>query len=95
MSTVNISLPKEQVSIIDKFVVSFGFANRSEFFRSLIRLVTRDPKLVKSAATFPWVSPPKSSVKEIMADFKKVGKYSPEFLKDLEEGLRDSQYFKK
>ena len=93
MSTVNISLPKEQVSIIDKFVVSFGFANRSEFIRSIIRLVVFKPDLVEKAATFPFTAPKERSTKKILTTFAKSGRYSKEFLKDLKEGLDQSDYF--
>lgn len=95
MSTVNISLPQEQVSLVDKFISKYGFANRSEFFRSLLRLIKSQPELVNTASTFPLISPPKSSVVEIMADFRKTGKYSSDFLRDLEEGLKRSDYFTK
>ncbi|HCM37903.1 TPA: hypothetical protein DIS61_04595 [Patescibacteria group bacterium] len=93
MSTVNISLPHGQLKQVDSFVEQFGFANRSEFIRSLLRLVTRDPGLVKEAATFPFVSPKERSAKKILADFTKTKRYSKEFLKDLKEGLLQSDYF--
>ena len=93
MSTVNISLPAQQVSFIDKLVVSYGFANRSEFFRSLLRLISAKPQLVQKAAVFPFTAPPEKSVEKIMTGFKKSKKYSPEFLEDLEEGLKTSSYF--
>jgi len=95
MSTINISLPKEQVSLIDKLVHSYGFANRSEFIRSLLRTVHLEPELISKAATFPFVSPKEKSVEKIVADFKKTKKYSSSFIKDLQEGLEVSEYFKK
>jgi len=39
--------------------------------------------------------PSTQSRSKIMKDFKNVGLYSPKFLKDLENGLKDSQYFNK
>ena len=93
MSTVNISLPNKQVSFIDKLVADYGFANRSEFIRSLIRLITNKPEIVEKAAVFPFVTPKEKSVRKIMTDFAKTKKYSPRFLKDLEEGLKGSYYF--
>jgi len=95
MSTINISLPQEQVGLIDKLVSSYGFANRSEFIRSLLRLVHFKPGLIQEAATFPFVSPKEQSLEKIIADFKKTKKYSPDFIKDLKEGLKSSNYFKK
>ena len=95
MSTINISLPKEQVNSIDKLVSSYGFANRSEFIRSLLRIVHLEPELVSRAATFPFISPKEKSVEKIVADFKKTKKYSSSFIKDLQEGLEASEYFEK
>lgn len=94
MSTVNISLPSQQVNIIDAFVQKYGFANRSELFRSLLRLVISKPDLIDRAATFPFIFPKEQSAKKILSDFRKSKKYSKAFLKDLEEGLKSSDYFK-
>jgi len=95
MSTINISLPQEQVGLIDKLVSSYGFANRSEFIRSLLRLVHFKPGLIQEAAIFPFASPKEQSLEKIIADFKKTKKYSPDFIKDLEKGLQSSNSFKK
>ncbi|MBI5356267.1 hypothetical protein HZB78_01495 [Candidatus Collierbacteria bacterium] len=94
MSTINISLPYEQVSFVDQLVANFGFANRSEFVRSLLRLITHRPELIKTASTFPFVAPKERSVKKIMDGFRKTKRYSSAFLKDLQIGLSESNYFK-
>ena len=93
MSTINISLPSEQVNMIDGFVKKFGFANRSEFVRSVIRVLIRKPGLVETASIYPFVAPKTKSVKSVINAFKKNKKYSSQFLKDLEEGLKTSDYF--
>jgi Arc/MetJ-type ribon-helix-helix transcriptional regulator len=93
MSTVNISLPENQANYIDMLVGKYGFANRSEFIRSLIRLVVHKPELVEEASTFPFVAPKEKSIKKIMEAFSKNSRYSKEFLKDLKEGLDESDYF--
>jgi len=93
MSTINISLPSEQVSMIDDFVKKFGFANRSEFVRSIIRVLIRKPELVETASTFPFISAKTKSIKSIVTAFKNNKKYSQSFLRDLKEGLEDSDYF--
>lgn len=94
MSTVNISLPSEQVSYLDSLIKQYGFGSRSELVRSLLRLVHSKPHIVEEAAIHPFVSTPKNqSVKEMMIDFRKTGKYSNSFLKSLEAGLRRSKYF--
>lgn len=95
MSTINISLPKEQVSLIDKLVINYGFANRSEFVRSLLRVAHLEPELISKAATFPFAFPKEKSVEKIVADFEKTQKYSSSFIDDLREGLAESEYFNK
>ncbi len=87
MSTVNISLPEKQANYIDMLVAKYGFANRSEFIRSIIRLVVYKPDLVEEAATFPFVIPKERSAKKIISAFSKNNRYSKELLKDLKEGL--------
>ena len=95
MSSVNISLPNSQVTLIDKLIDRYGFANRSEFFRSLLRLVVHKPEIIGKATEFPFIpTPAHQSVKEIISDFRKTKKYSKEFLQDLKQGLRESKYFK-
>lgn len=93
MSTINVSLPAEQVSFIDALVGQYGFANRSEFIRSLVRLVKQQPTMVPQAAVFPFEAPKTTSVSAVMDDFKKTKRYSRAFLKDLNEGLNQSTYF--
>lgn len=93
MSTINLSFTSDQVSFIDQLMSKYGFSNRSEFFRSILRLVLYKPELVSKAAMFPFATPVERSVKTIVSDFKKTGKYSKAFLKDLQEGLTTSDYF--
>ncbi len=90
---MNISLPLDHVRAIDSFIDRYGFANRSDFFRSLIRLVTHQPTLLQDAATFPFTTAKRSSKAEILNGFIKTKKYSSSFLKDLETGLNESAYF--
>ncbi|MBU1326803.1 ribbon-helix-helix domain-containing protein [Patescibacteria group bacterium] len=95
MSTINISLPAEQVIFIDRLVTRYGFANRSEFIRGLVRLIRHKPAIIQETATFPFFpAPPNQSVNAIMTDFRNTKKYSKAFLKDLEAGLKQSSYFK-
>ena len=94
MSTINISLPYEQVNFVDQLVSNYGFANRSEFVRSLLRLITHRPELVETAAVFPFVAPKERSAKKIIEGFRNTKKYSTAFLKDLQIGLSGSNYFK-
>lgn len=93
MTTVNLSLSKDQLGLIDSLTASYGFTNRSEFIRSLLRLLRIKPEIMGEAAVFPFVSPKTRSVKKIISSFSKTQKYSPGFLKDLKEGLKSSEYF--
>lgn len=47
-SIVNISLPEELTSVVEKAVASGEFASKSEFFRNLLRLWLVGEKLEKS-----------------------------------------------
>lgn len=70
-----------------------GFASRSEFFRALIRWVTSKPLAKEEVRVWPFIAPSVRSKKEILTAFKRADKYSKAFLKDLAEGLENSDYF--
>lgn len=93
MKTVNISLTEQQDKIVDEAVQSLGFANRSEFFRSLLRVFLKKPELISEADDFSMRGPDTKSAKVVLDSFKATGKYSKVFLKDLEKGLKNSSYF--
>jgi hypothetical protein len=95
MTTVNISITNDQADFINQISAKYKFGNRSELFRSLLRLVQYQPELISRMATFPFQIPSTQSRSNVLKNFKDAGLYSPEFLKDLENGLKDSQYFKK
>ncbi len=92
MSTVNLSLTSDQVDFIDRLTDKFGFANRSEFMRAVIRLIKHRPELVAESASLPFISPNTTSKKKILEQFTKAS-YSQDFLKDLKAGLETSNYF--
>lgn len=93
MKTVNISLTEDQTKMVDQAVVNLGFANRSEFFRTLLRVFNKKPEVLEETSNFLIKGPDTKSAKEIVESFRATSKYSEEFLKDLEEGLTDSNYF--
>ncbi|HAI22692.1 TPA: hypothetical protein DCP77_01590 [Candidatus Collierbacteria bacterium] len=95
MSTVSLSLTDHQLSEIDRLSGVFGFENRSEFVRALLRATLSDEALLKRSVVFPFDVPGEKSVKRIVSEFKKTNRYSPEFLTDLKEGLEESKYFGK
>lgn len=76
MTTVNLSLSKDQLGLIDSLTASYGFTNRSEFIRSLLRLLRIRPEIMGEAAVFPFVAPKEKSVKKIISSFSKTKKYS-------------------
>lgn len=94
MTTVNISLTTDQAQLVEKLTTSLGFANRSEFFRALLRRLSVSTTIQKEIAFWPFTSPVENSRTKILADFKNTKKYSARFLKDLREGLTSSTYFK-
>lgn len=95
MQTVNISLTSDQLKNVDSLAAKHGFANRSEFFRSLLRFVIRKPEVISIADNIAFSPPDTKNSSEILNDFKASKKYSPAFLKDLKKGLKESTYFEK
>jgi len=93
MTTINISLPNTQAELVDSLVLRYNFANRSEFFRALLRKIAIDTGLLHETVVYPFISPKTRSKKQVMKAFTKNGRYSKSFLTDLEEGLDDSSYF--
>jgi Arc/MetJ-type ribon-helix-helix transcriptional regulator len=94
MTTVNLSLTTDQLNWIDKSSAKFGFANRSEFVRSLLRFLSQREDLLPSAQTFPFISPSTANKNEVLTSFQKTGKYSKKFMADLQAGLDRSDFFK-
>lgn len=95
MSTVNISLTSDQVTVVNQITKTYDFANRSEFFRALIRLVARKPEVLRAADELVLEPLATRSIPRIIRDMKSTGKYSPAFLKSIEKGLRESGFFTK
>ncbi len=93
MSTMNISLPADQITFIDNLVVDLGYANRSELMRSILRFIKREPKVLAQAEVFPMKPPSTRSRSKILADFNATGLYNKGFMRDLEDGLKRSDYF--
>ena len=49
MNTVNISLTQTQVKLADRLTSDYDFANRSELFRNVMRLLAIKPDLLRIA----------------------------------------------
>lgn len=93
MSTINISLPSAQVDFVDTLVKRYGYANRSEFIRSILRLLRHKPQVIEDVSAFPFEPPSTRSRLKILTSMKKTGKYSSAFLNSLKKGLEESSYF--
>ena len=46
MRTINISVTENQQEFVDSLVARLGFANRSEFFRTVIRRIKVNPEVI-------------------------------------------------
>ena len=90
---MNISLPADQITFIDNLVVDLGYANRSELMRSIVRFIKREPKVLAQAEAFPMNPPSTRSRAKILSGFRDTGLYNKGFMKDLEDGLKRSDYF--
>ena len=90
MQTLNISITKNQFNLINQLIAEWGFANRSEFFRALLRALVK-PEIFSAPIRFQ--TPPTKSAGKIMAGFRQAGKYNQKFLDSLEKGLTKSTYF--
>lgn len=93
MNTVNISLTSDQVKLVDTLTKTLDFANRSEFFRALVRLVERKPQVLNQSVTDFFEAPDTWSVSKIISSFKATKKYNQKFLSSMEKGLKESGYF--
>lgn len=93
METVNISLTSQQVKLIDLFINRFNFANRSEFFRALLRFVAVKPQAIVETEKIMFEVPDTRSVKTIISSMKATNKYSDQFLASLKRGLLESGSF--
>lgn len=91
MVTLNISLPEQLATIVDREVSSGLFASRSEFFRTLLRLYKT--MIAKKSTPFELVEFKKRPLKEIEDGFMATGKYSKKFVKGMIAGLKKSSLY--
>lgn len=96
MRNININVTTEQAELIDKTAQQQGFANRSEFFRSLLRYVfLHSPQLLNKLDSVTFEEPPTKNANYIISELKKTGKYSRQFIDSMSVGLKQSEYFNK
>lgn len=92
MGMMNVSLPSQQIEEVDLMVGRYGYANRSEFVRSALRYVLKNKVVAEQMVDFPFVvANPADEPEGVVADFRATGKYNEAFLKDLEDGLKNSK----
>ncbi len=96
MKNININVTAQQAKLIDKTAEDRGFANRSEFFRSLLRYVfLYSPQLLSKLDTASFEEPPTKDPDYIIAELKKTDKYTKKFIESVSQGLKESEYFSK
>lgn len=95
MSTINISLTSDQVKLVNALTRAHDFASRSEFFRALLRLVSRKPDILQVADDLVLAPPSTRSISTIIGGMRATKKYPEKFLKSLERGMKASDYFTK
>ena len=90
MKTINISVTSEQYGAIESLVKEKGYANRSEFFRFLLRFAISKPQILADTEEFKIEAFKKRPLAEIEKGFHNTGLYSEEFISDIIDGLKDS-----
>jgi len=94
MKTINVNITTEQARKIEKIAKEYGFANRSEFFRAILRYVfSRSPDVIDKLDTFVFEEPYTRSRAAIVAGLRKTGKYNEKFIRSVSRGLAKSKYF--
>ncbi len=89
METINISLPKSLSVKIDRVIKKEGYASRSEFFRTILRLYLQ---LTKGEA--PVLVPfKKRSLTEVKKELEGTGLYNQKFIKSVVSGLKKSSVY--
>jgi len=96
MKNINVNLTREQAKVVDETTKKYGFANRSEFFRSLLRYIFMySPGLLKKLDTIVFEEPPIKDTNKIITELENTGRYSKDFIKSVTAGLKKSEYFNK
>ena len=96
MRNININLTVEQAKMVDQTATTRGFANRSEFFRAILRYVfLHSPQILTKLDAATFEEPPTRDPKQMIAELTKSGKYSKAFLASVSKGLKQSEYFNK
>lgn len=93
MKTLNISLPAKLSFKVDEVVEKEGYASKSEFFRTLLRLYLQLVE-TKPAPTLPFLAPfKKQSLSKVEKELEEIGLYKKEFIKSVVTGLSKSSLY--
>lgn len=96
MRNININLTAQQAKLVDKNASDFGFANRSEFIRAILRYVfLHSPQILDRLDAVAFEAPPVRDAEYISREFRKSGKYNQAFIASVTKGLKKSKYFRK
>lgn len=93
MQTINISLPRNLSLIVNKIIEREGYASKSEFFRTLLRLylqLTRTETKTFLPFFVPFKKQPLSKVKR---QLEKTGLYKKDFIESVISGLSKSSLY--
>ena len=93
MSTMNISITDDQAKLVDKLTQEYDFANHSEFFRAILRLISQKPTVLRDTAPVEFVEFKKRPLEEIEEKMMATGKYSKRFVRSIIEGLKESSVY--
>lgn len=93
MHTLNISLPEKLSVKIDRIVEEEGYASRSEFIRTLLRLYFQLTK-AEAKLTQPFFVPfKKRPLVKVRRELEKTGFYNKSFIKSVISGLKKSSVY--
>ena len=79
---------------MDRSAENYGFANRSEFFRAILRYIfLHSPQILTELDAVTFEEPPNRDSQYIVSELTKTGKYNKAFLSSVAKGLKKSKYF--
>ena len=94
MKNININVTSKQAKLVDETAQERGFANRSEFFRSLLRYIfLHSPQILTKLDAVMFEEPPTKNANYMVSELKRTGKYKKAFIKSISAGLKKSEYF--
>jgi metal-responsive CopG/Arc/MetJ family transcriptional regulator len=95
METVNISLPEKLNQQITRAMKNEGYASRSEFFRTLIRLYFALKATDRTQQDSFFTPFEKKSLSKVKKDLSSTGQYSSAFINSVVKGLGKSSLYNK